>query len=201
MPPHPIPKKKLIKTVGPDLTAKEVAFCQHLNASDNGNATEAYVKAALPHQTRNDAGVRAWHLLRKPKIRLYLRRLQEDATAQAMVTVGSLARGFAGAVDADLTQMLGPDGEMLPPNKWPEAIRLAIIRIEADELSERVPDPERPGKMKKVAVGTRWKVWLENKTECRKVLAQWKRMIGSEAETQKPPPAPLVVRGVDPDEL
>ena len=54
-----------------------------------------------------------------------------------------------------------------------------------------------------MAIGTKWKVWLENKTECRKVLAQWKRMIGQDADATAGKAAdPLVIGGkAKPEEL
>lgn len=163
------------KTDPPPLSAHQIRFCQLY--AEAGNATRSYIDAGLPHANNNDAGVRAFHLLRNPKIRRYVRQIQGDAAEAAGASAEYIARGFKRAVDADVTRLFGPDGEMLPPSQWPEDIRLCITRVEVEELTERVDDPDRPGRKKKVAVGAKWKVWLENKTECRKVLAQWRRML------------------------
>lgn len=163
------------KTTAPPLSLRQIRFCQLY--ADTGNATRSYIDAGFPHANENVAHSGAVRLLRKDTIRRYIRQIQTDAAEAVGVTVEYLARGFKRAADVDPTRLMGPDGEMLPPSEWPEDVRQCITRFEVEELSERVPDPDRPGKKKKVAVGTRWKVWLENKTECRKVLAQWKRML------------------------
>jgi phage terminase small subunit len=167
--------RKRHKTPAPPLSARDVRFCQLW--VETGNGTRSYIDAGFPHANENVAHSGAVRLLRKDTIRRYIRKIQTEAAEAAGVTVEYLARGFKRAADVDPTRLMGPDGEMLPPSEWPDDVRQCITRFEVEELTERVPDPDRPGRKKKVAVGTRWKVWLENKTECRKVLAQWKRML------------------------
>lgn len=169
------------RTDPPPLSAREIRFCQFY--ADTGNATRSYIDAGLKHSDPDVARTMAFRLLRNVHVRTYVRRLQADAAEAAGVSVEYLARGFRRAVDADVTRLFGPDGEMLPPSQWPADIRLCVSRIEVEELTESRPDPKNPRRKKKVRVGTKWKVWLENKTECRKVLAQWKRMLAPD----KPP--------------
>jgi phage terminase small subunit len=157
------------------LTKREIRFAQ--GYTEHGNATRAYREAGYEFASDNAAHVAASKLLRNSKVLTYIRKLERAACDAAKITIESLAQGFSRAERADVTKILGPDGEMLPPSQWPESIRLCITRIEVDELTEFQPDPSNPRRKKKVAIGTRWKVWLENKTECRKVLAQWKRML------------------------
>lgn len=186
------PKKRSHRTAAPALSAREVRFCRHW--VETGNATQSYASSGLPHATLAVASVLAFRLLRKVKIREYIRDLQDAAAEAARVGIEELARGFKRATDVDLTQLLGPDGEVLPPDKWPESIRLSVIRIEVEELTEMQADPANPRRKRKVAIGTKWKVWVENKTECRKVLAQWKRMIGHDADgSAVKDHAPLVI--------
>lgn len=163
------------KTDPPPLSSRQIRFCQLY--AETENATRSYIDAGLKHASAGVASELARRLLRKVEVRRYIRQIQRDAADAAGATTEYLARGFRRAVDADVTRLFGPDGEMLPPSEWPEDIRLCITRIEVEELTERVPDPGDPRRKKKVAVGTKWKVWLENKTECRKVLAQWRRML------------------------
>jgi phage terminase small subunit len=178
----------------PPLTARHVRFCQLW--AEKGNAYQSYLDAGFPPgASRNATDQRVALLLRNPHIVEYVRQIQHDAAHAAGVTLEWLARGFKGAVDADLTRLMGPDGEMLPPSEWPADVRRHIVAVDVEELTEMVPDPDNPRKRKKVAVGTRWKVKLENKTECRKVLATWRRMIGDDKETGKAAPAPLVIGG------
>jgi hypothetical protein len=72
--------------------------------------------------------------------------------------VEDLARGFRRVLEADITGILGPDGEVLPPAQWPRELRLCVMRIEVEELTEMQPDPGNPRRKKKVAIGTKWKV-------------------------------------------
>lgn len=189
------------KTRGPELSAREITFCQLVVSGKS--QYEAYTQAGFPPRPNRQAtDAAASRLVRKRQIREYIRDLQDAASAAARVTVEDLARGFRAAERADVTGILGPDGEVLPPSQWPEDVRRAITRVEVEELTELQPDPDNPKRKRKVAVGTRWKVWLENKTECRKVLAQWRRMIGADAAVESQASAgPVILGGVDPDKL
>lgn len=187
------PGKTRHKTDPPPLSVREIRFCQLW--AEKGNATAAYRDAGFPAATNNAAHVRAYRLLRKRQVREYIRDIQRAAADAAMVTVEDLARGFRRAERADLRRLMGPDGEMLPPSEWPDDVALAISSIEVEELTEFQPDPENPRRKKKVAVGLKWKVKLENKTEARKVLAQWRRMVGADKADGGGPPDPLVIGG------
>jgi phage terminase small subunit len=173
------PKKQRVKP-DPLLTKREIVFAQRV--AEHGNATRAYREAGFEFKSEAAASTAASKLLRNGKVLAYLEKLEKAACDAAMVTIESIAQGFARAESADITTILGPDGEILPPNQWPEAIRWCITRIEVEELTEYQPDPDpdQPKRKKMVGIGTKWKVWLENKTECRKVLAQWKRMLKSD---------------------
>jgi phage terminase small subunit len=170
--------RKRHKTTPPPLSAREIRFCQLY--AETGNATRSYIDAGFPHANPNAAGFYAFRLIRKDKIREYIRKIQSDAAEAAQVSIDELAGDFRRATKADLRRLMGPDGEMLPPDQWPDDVALCITRLEVEELTEMQADPDNPRRKKKVAVGTKWKVWLENKTECRKVLAQWKRMLSDE---------------------
>lgn len=173
-----VPRTRKSADNPPPLSLREIRFCQKYAETDN--ATRSYLDAGFEPASEHAATEAASKLLRKPDIRSYLDKLRADAAEAAQVTVDEVARGFRRAANADVTRLLGPDGEMLPPSQWPEDVRLCIVRMEVEELTEW--QGEGRGR-KKVAIGTKWKVWLENKTECRKVLAQWKRML---AEPEKP---------------
>lgn len=195
-PETPETPRKRHRTEKPPLSAREIRFAQLCFEYGLRGRSKAFLEAGFPSKaTPNDNESAACYLLRKPQLRQYMRQLEHDAMAAAAVSTEYLARGFKRAVDADVTRLLGPDGEMLPPSEWPEDVRLCVTRMEVEELSEMQPDPDNPRRKKKVAIGTKWKVWLENKTECRKVLAQWKRMIGQDKEDDRGKPDPLVVGG------
>lgn len=181
------------------LTAQDITFCQHY--FQHGNATDAILATGAQYADRMSAGEMASRKLKNIDIRAYLDDLKVAASEAAKVTVEELARGFARAVNADITELMDDDGQMKPPREWPERIRLAITKIEVEDLFDVREDGE--GGRRKVKVGAKWKVWLENKTECRKVLAQWKRMIGPDSTaTDQAKSAPLTINGqANPDAL
>jgi hypothetical protein len=163
------------------LSAREVRFCQLYAEKGKGHGYECYLDAGFPaKESRGATDVAVHSLLRKPKVGSYIREIREAAAESAKVTIDDLAAGFRRAERADLRRLMGPDGEMLPPSQWPDDVALAISSIEVEELTELQPDPANPRRKKKVAIGLKWKVKLENKTENRKILAQWRRMVGDD---------------------
>lgn len=186
------------------LSARDIRFCRLYAERGRGHALECWTEAGFrPRQTR-DASYAAVHLLlSNPQISAKIQDFRDAASAAEQVTIEDLARGFRSAEQADPTRLMGPDGEMLPPSEWPADVKRHITRLEVEELTEMQADPDNPRRKKKVAIGIKWKVWLENKTECRKVLAGWKRMIGAEkADEEKAKPDPMVVGGkADPGKL
>jgi hypothetical protein len=185
------------------LTLAEIQFCHAWFAGESaGNATRSYERAGFPPAASPDAlRVAASELLSKPHISAYLAKLAEDACEAEMVTSCGIVRGFKRGAEADIADIVGPDGFVLPLAEWPDSVRLAVCRFECEELFENRPDPVGGDKKVNVLVGHKWKVWLENKTECRKTLAVIKRMIGSDVETPQQAHQPLVVKGADPDLL
>lgn len=181
------------KTTAPPLSLCEIRFCQLYLQYDN-NATRAYIGAGFTPQPATDqaAAVRAWRVLRRRNVRAYIQDLRDAACEAAKVTTEDLARGFSRGANADVTAICGPEGEALPPGEWPKELKSAVTSIEIEEVYET---RTVRGKRKKVKIGLRWKVKVENKTECRKVLAQWKKMIGADKDAGPAGHAPLVVGG------
>jgi phage terminase small subunit len=192
--------RKRHRTAPPPLTAREIRFCQLW--VESGNALRAYIGAGFPHKNAQVAGELSYRLLKKVEIRQYIRRLQAEAADAAGVTAERIAQGLARSAFADRTRVFGPDGEVLPPGEWPEEVRAIIAGVEVEELSEWQDDPDT-GKRRKVAVGQKWKVRFERSTEAKKILAQWRRMVGDDkADPGKGGHNPLVVGGeADPNKL
>lgn len=90
----PVPENLIIKAqkkahkqgsaVDPELTIKELRFCQHYVAN-GGNATKAY-QAAGYSGTEASGAVRACKLLKKDKIVHKIKYLEQEALAAAQVT-------------------------------------------------------------------------------------------------------------------
>ena len=167
------------KTQSPDLSLPEIRFCQ-LYAAGGISATQAFKDAGFAVQPASSgaANQRAARLLRKQKIREYIQDLRDAACEAAKVSVESLARGFAGAVNADVTSIFGPNGEALPPSEWPASLKRHIVSVEVEDIFDW--QPLDGGGRERVRVGQKWKVKTENKTENRKILAQWKKMLVTE---------------------
>lgn len=176
------------KTIRPDLSIQEIRFCQAY-ATNNQNAMQAYRDAGFPNPPPNDnaLGVRAFKVLRRAKVREYIQDLKDAACEAAKVTTEDLARAWREQAYADRTKIYNADGTMKPPGQWPMELRSLIVGLETitDGLGK-----------------TTWKVKFERSTEAKKVLSQWRGMIGGDkdAEADKAP-VPLVIGGGDPESL
>lgn len=191
--------KKLTHSTTPDvdeLSINDIRFCQHY--AEHGNATEAYKKAGYSNSNASESAVgkAAWVLVRKRKIREYIRELRRQAADAASVTVNLLAQGFKRVGFADRRGVFGPDGCMLPPEFWPDELGSIIAGIEVEDLEEW--DDE---KKEKVKIGRKWKVRFERSMEARKILAQWRGMIGEDATIKDLTEFVKTVRNVDPEKV
>lgn len=180
-----------------ELSVADIRFCQHL--ANGKTQLEAYRQAEYRNSKSNDNAVSkaASILVRKGKIRRYLRQLKEQAADAAGVTVDMLAQGFRRVGFADRRGIFGPDGSMLPPEFWPEELGSIIAGIEVEDLEEW--DEVQKCRVK---IGRKWKVRFERSMEARKILAQWRGMIGQDVPTGGETRKPLVVGGgANPDDL
>lgn len=182
------------KTQSPELSLPEIRFCQAY-AAGGISATQAFKDAGfpIPPASSGAANQRAARLLRRQKIREYIQNLRDAACEAAKVSVESLARGFAGAVNADITAVFGPNGEARPPSEWPASLKRHIVSVEIEDIFDW--QPLDGGGREKVRVGQKWKIKTENKTENRKILAQWRGMIGGDKLLEDKESKPLVVGG------
>jgi len=192
-------KRKLNHSTTPDvdsLSINDIRFCQHYAERDN--ATEAYKLAGYRNSTASESAVgkAAWVLVRKRKIRDYVRQLREQACDAASVTVNLLAQGFKRVGFADRRGVFGPDGCMLPPEFWPEELGSILAGMEVEDLEEW--DDEQKCKVK---IGRKWKVKFERSMEARKILAQWRGMIGTDATVKDLEQLVKTIRGVEPEKV
>jgi len=188
-------KRPLTHSTRPDvetLSFNDIRFCQHYAA--HGNAAEAYRQADYRNSKSSDGAVRhaAHDKLTKANIRRYIRLLRQQAADAARVTVDELAVGFTQVAYADRTGVFNPDGTMKPPGEWPAELRSIIAGVEAEDIEEWDDDRKC-----KVTVGRRWKVKFERSMEARKVLAQWRGMIGSDKSAKVIAETLKVLAGVD----
>ena len=179
------------------LSAREVRFC--VLWVDRGNATQCHIDAGFPENPSRVAQAKAAsELLKKPDISAFIRNLQTAAAEAAKVTITTLATGLQRSAQKDLRKLYDRQGRIKLPHDWPDELAAVIEGVESEEIFELVEsvDPETNKKVRrKELVGYVRKVKTTNRTEAQKVLAQWKRMIGQDAESGKAAPAPLVVGG------
>lgn len=188
----------------PPLSATEVRFC--VLWVDRGNATQCYIDAGFPPKADRAATCKAASdLFRKPDISAFVRNLQTAAADAAKATVEVIAQGLERSANKDLRKLYDEKNRIKPPKDWPDEIAAVIEGVESEEIYEMVTevDPDTGKKVRrKELVGYVRKVKTTNRTEAQKVLAQWRRMVGADAEVPKPPPAPLVISGdADPNRL
>lgn len=191
------PKKRPKPTrpaLGMRLGVREIEFAR-LYAGGGVSAAQAYRDAFDPTAAPEVVHVRAWRLLRNVHVQQLIHDLRAEALAEARVSIGYLVRGFKGAVDADVTTIFASDGTVLPLEEWPENLKKSIKRIKKKFVYELRADPDDASRKIKTVVGEEWDVTLEDKTECRRILAQFTRMIGPDAEAGKTTQAPLVIGG------
>lgn len=165
-------KKRRVKhkTFGPPLSARDIRFCQKI-VCDDTSVYEAYLAAGFPPKpNRNATDVAAFRLVRNRKIRDYIRELQDYAAEAAKVTIEELAADWRAIKNADMTQLVGKNGEYLHPHKWPKKLAKTIESIELGEV----------GIIRKRMIVK--KVKLTSKAAAIAKLAEWKKMIGQNKE-------------------
>lgn len=146
------------------LTPRNERFCQEYIVDLNGGAAcrRAGFSAASCYTI-------AWELLRKPEIQARISELREEIAGRLNITKERVMQELAVMVFAKAEYLYGPDGELLPPDQWPETIASAVAAIEVEELFEgRGEARQRVGFTKKV------KLWDKNKAiENLKAMMGW----------------------------
>lgn len=197
------PAKKKPRKPKP-LTVKQIRFCQLYvegEASKSANATQALIDAGIPHTNRIAAGTAAWELLKNPQIQQFIHELRDAACDAAKATVERIAQGMARIAFANRAELFDSKGRLLPPDKWPADVAATVESIESEELYEVQSEPGKP--KRKELVGYTRKVRTARRGEMLKLLAQWRRMVGQDADQGKATGHPPLVVGGDanPDDL
>ena len=183
------------KTEPPPLSVREIRFCQHY--AETRNATRSYLDAGFVCASENSARSRAFRLLRKVNIRNYIRELQFAAADAAQVSVAIVAQALRRIALADRAKLFDSHGRLLPPDQWPADIAACVEGVESEELYEPTGEPG----VRRLA-GYARKVRTAKRMDALRLLAQWLRMVGQDADIGKETPKPLAIKGeADPDLL
>jgi phage terminase small subunit len=175
-------RKPKHRTDGPPLSVRDIRFCQKIVCEDT-SVYEAYLAAGFPPKVnRHATDMAAFRLVRNREIREYIRELQHYAMEAAKTTIDELAADFRAIKEADLTQLVGKNGEYLHPHKWPKKLAKTIESIELGEV----------GVVRKRLIVK--KVKVTSKMAALSKLAEWKRMTGQDkANDGKAGADPLVI--------
>ena len=188
-------REEHLKQAKQALTARELKFVDSYVRT--GNGTQAVRDAGYKCKDDNARGQHAWYLLKKPKILGAIRDMQKRAVEAQQVTIDMLASQLKRIGFAKRTAIFDSLGNVIPPNEWPEELQTIVSGLEVEEIKEW--DPEL---REKVVVGTKYKVRFQNSIEALKTLAQWKGMVGKDAQPTKANTDQMVISGdADPDRL
>ncbi len=169
--PAPRPIKKPARDCSSvPLSFREVRF---VNAYlEHGKPSQAAREAG--YKSISDAGLRkcAESLLHKPPVADYLRECLDQYLDAERVTVPALAQAFRREALADRTQIFTAEGDVINPRDWPTELKALLTGFEATILRDSITG---------AITGTRYKVKFVNPTEAKRVLAEWRGMIGPKA--------------------
>ena len=179
------------------MSEREIKFAIHY--FEHGVATEAY-RAAYPERPADSTRVLAWRVLRKRAVQEYIHELRKEACDAAKVTVNRLVQGLARIAFANRADFFDRHGCLLPASEWPADVAATVEGVESEDLFEVVSKKGEP--KRKELKGHVRKIRTAKRTEALRLLAQFRKMIGQDADAGKAPPPPMVVGGeANPDAL
>lgn len=117
------------KGQGRPLNPKQKRFCQEYVV--DFNATQAAIRAGYSPKT---AGVQAHKLLKNAKIQEYITQLSDNLREKTEIDATWVRKRLAMLATADLRHILGPDGNVLPPEQWPDDVAASINGMDVSEI-------------------------------------------------------------------
>lgn len=131
--------RRQIEEVAAKLTTKQKRFCdQWLVNGENG--TSAYM-IAFGNENAKSASVGACKLLKKGAVRAYIDLCRSYTTDEVLnrlvVTKDRVLDEEANLAFIDIRKMFDVNGEMLPPQYWPEELARAAASVEIDQTWDK----------------------------------------------------------------
>ena len=118
------------------------------------NATQAAIRAGYSAKT---AGAVGGENLQKPEIQQAIAEAMQARNQRLQIDADWVLSRLVALVDADLADLYGPNGGLLPVDQWPEVWRRGLVAgVEAVE--EKSPEGEVLGTLRKVKLADRIKV-------------------------------------------
>ncbi len=91
------------------------------------NATQAARRAGYSEKTAASQGQR---LLKNAEVASYLQKRRQEMAKTAKVTPESVVEELAKLAFSDLRKVMTPEGNLLPPQDWPDDMAAAIASME-----------------------------------------------------------------------
>lgn len=116
------------------LTPKQERFTLHY--FEHGNGAAAY-RSAYPRSvnwTEGAVSVQVNKMLKHPKIVLRLEELKASQQKRTEINADYVLKRAVGILEADLSELYEPDGELKPINQWPKELMPIVAGIEVTEL-------------------------------------------------------------------
>lgn len=114
----------------PELTPKQARFVDEYMLDLNG--TKAAVRAGFSEKSAQDI---AAQLLGKTHVREAIEQAKAERSKKTNIDAAWLLKRLADEASADINDIYGPDGELLPVKDWPMIWRQGlIVGIETEEI-------------------------------------------------------------------
>lgn len=134
--------RRQIHDVAEKLTRKQKHFCDQLLVNGD-NGTQAYM-VAFDTSNAKTAGVGACKLRKKGEVLAYLDLCRQYTTDEVLnhltVTKDRILDEEANLAFIDIRKMFDGNGEMLPPQYWPEELARAAASVEIDQKWDATND-------------------------------------------------------------
>lgn len=144
----------------PELSHKELVFAQKY--VELGSAASAY-RFLYPDCADSTSFQQGSKYLRKPHVRAKIREIQQQAVIEQDITIRKIARAFSQEAFADRTAVYADDGTIKPIAEWPDELRNLIVSVKCHKDTGKIIE-----------------VKFERSHDAKKILAQWRGMIGSD---------------------
>jgi hypothetical protein len=120
-----------------ELTAEQLAFV-HAYDANGGNGTRAYREVYPGCSSDVVAASSAWRLLRIEKVSALVAKLQTARFVRMQMTGDEALALTAAAGRADVRELYGDDGKMLPIHLWPDHLARAVTSIRPGPFGDTV---------------------------------------------------------------
>lgn len=132
------------------LTAKQQRFVEEYLIDLNG--TQAAMRAGY---AAGSADVTASNLLGNHKIQAELDKLKSKRSEETQIDAAWVLRRLAAEAEADIADLYGEDGQLLPVKEWPKIWRQGLVAgIDVEEIHV---EGVKMGEVKKIRVSDRVK--------------------------------------------